>query len=108
MERLLDYFIPEKYVLDLRVDKFKKTISGEVEIFGEALAETIKFHAVDLEIKKVRVNGEKVDFEVKEGVLVITSIIPQKDLKVNISYRGRLNENMEGAYLSSYEHEGRK
>lgn len=107
MERLLDYFVPEKYVLDLKVDKFKKTISGEVEIFGEAVSETIKFYAVDLEIKKVLVNGEKADFEVKEGVIVITSIIPQKDVKVNILYSGRLNENMEGAYLSTYEYEGR-
>ena len=36
MERLLEYFEPEKYVLDLTVDKFKKTISGVVTVFGVA------------------------------------------------------------------------
>ena len=53
MERLLKYFVPEKYILDLYVDKSKKTIGGEVKVLGKALEETIKFHAVDLEISDV-------------------------------------------------------
>ena len=41
MERLLDYFVPEKYVLDLVVDKHAKTILGRVEVFGKSKAENI-------------------------------------------------------------------
>ena len=35
MEKFLDYFVPEKYILDLDIDKFKKTIGGKVTVFGE-------------------------------------------------------------------------
>ena len=58
MERLLDYFVPDHYNLDLEIDKFKKTIEGKVNVVGEALNETVKFHAVSLDILKVTVNGE--------------------------------------------------
>ena len=44
MERFLDYFVPERYKLDLFIDKHAKTISGTVEIIGKVLSETVKFH----------------------------------------------------------------
>ena len=55
MERLLKYFKPEKYVLNLFIDKFKKALKGEVKVFGEVLNETVKFHAVKLKILEVLV-----------------------------------------------------
>ena len=105
MERFLDYFVPEKYVLDLAIDKHKKTIGGVVKITGAAKAEKIKFHAVGLSVDEVMVNGEKVDFEVTDGVLTLFRV-PKSDLVVKVRYHGSLNENMEGAYLSTYEYRG--
>ena len=106
MERLLEYFVPERYMLDLEIDKYKKTIRGEVTVWGCAEAENIKFHAVGLSIDKVLVNGKKVKFEVADGVLTLFKV-PGSDLEVEIGYHGTLNKNMEGAYLSTYEYRGR-
>jgi len=106
VERLLDYFVPEKYVLDLAVDKVKKTILGRVEVFGKSKAENIKFHAVALSVDEVLVNGKKTDFEVKDGILTLFKV-PRSDLEVEIGYHGSLNENMQGAYLSTYEYNGK-
>lgn len=106
MERLLDYFVPEKYLLDLLIDKNAKSIGGRVCVTGVAKAESIKFHAVDLSIDEVLVNGKKTKFEVVDGVLTILKV-PRGDLGVEIGYHGFLNENMEGAYLSTYEYKGK-
>jgi len=106
MERFLEYFVPEKYELDLEVDKERKYIGGKVTVFGAAKAENIKFHAVGLSVREVLINGEKVDFEVEDGVLTLFKV-PRSDLRVEIGYDGSLNENMEGAYLSTYEYQGK-
>ncbi len=42
MERLLEHFEPEKYILELTVDKERKTIGGVVTVLGLAKAETVK------------------------------------------------------------------
>lgn len=106
MERLLDYFEPTKYRLNLIIDKHQKTIGGVVTIDGVAKAETVKFHAVELEIEKVSINGKKWDFEIENGVLTLEKV-PRSDLSIEVGYHGSLNENMEGAYLSTYEYDGR-
>ncbi len=106
MERLLEYFEPEKYVLDLEVDKGRKTIGGLVTVLGVAKAETVKFHAVGLSVSSVVVNGEKADFEITNGVLSVFKV-PRSEIRVEIGYEGGLNENMQGAYLSTYEYQGR-
>ena len=104
MERLIEYFVPEKYILNLEVDKHQKYIGGEVTVFGEAKNEVVKFHAVGLKIKKVLVDEKEVDFEHKDDLLNLNVEISKH--KVEIFYDGKLNENMEGAYLSTYEYEG--
>ena len=106
MERFLEYFEPEKYILDLEVDKGRKTIGGVVTVLGTAKAETVKFHAVGLSVSSVLVNGEKADFEVKDGFLSVFKV-PRSEIRVEIGYEGGLNENMQGAYLSTYEYQGR-
>ncbi len=106
MERLLEYFVPEKYILDLDIDKHAKTIGGTVTVEGQAKAENIKFHAVGLSVDSVIVNGKKADFEVADGVLTVFKV-PRSDLRVEIGYHGSLNENMQGAYLSTYEYRGK-
>ena len=74
MERFLDYFVPERYVLDLKIDKKAKTIGGKVKVTGEVLAETVKFHAVGLTIDFVKIDEktlEKADFQCEDGVLTL-------------------------------------
>ena len=71
MERLLQYFVPEKYTLDLIIDKFAKTIGGKVVVLGKALRKTVKFHAVGLEITSVLVDGKEADF--KAGIQANTA-----------------------------------
>ncbi len=106
MERLLDYFVPEKYTLDLTIEKAKKAISGKVLVTGVAKAENIKFHAVGLSVDFVKINGKTVGFSVEDGLLSVFEA-PRGDLEVEIGYHGSLNENMQGAYLSTYEYQGR-
>ena len=105
MEQLLDYFVPKTYQLNLGIDKVGKKIGGTVAIIGEALNETIKFHAVGMEISQVFVGEKKAKFEVKDGLLTVFDV-PVGKTTVLLSYVGALNENMEGAYLSTYEHNG--
>ncbi|MBR2725420.1 M1 family metallopeptidase [Candidatus Saccharibacteria bacterium] len=106
MERLLKYFKPEKYLLDLLIDKNKKTIGGEVTVCGEALSETVKFHAVGLKVTDVLVNDKKVEFKADGKVLEIEDVSLGEN-EIKIVYHGKLNENMQGAYLSTYEYKGK-
>ncbi len=105
MERFLDYFVPEKYNLALKIDKQAKTIGGKVTIWGVAKAAKIKFHAVGFSVTEVKANGKKADFEQRNGVLTLSKV-PRSDLRVEVDYYGALNENMQGAYLSTYEYQG--
>ena len=112
MERLLDYFVPEKYVLDLDIDKAKKYIGGKVTVFGSAKKDEIKFHAVGLKISKVLIENFEVEFLQRENLLILNlenlkHKVEFSKLKVTIFYEGKLNENMQGAYLSTYEYEGK-
>ncbi|MBR3230754.1 M1 family metallopeptidase [Candidatus Saccharibacteria bacterium] len=90
----------------MRIDKHLGTIGGVVTVLGEAKAETVKFHAVDLEIVDVLVNGEKAKFKIEDGVLVILAV-SLGEAEITIYYDGRLSNNMNGAYLSTYEYKGK-
>jgi len=104
VERLLDYFVPEKYVLDIYVDKQQKILRGKVTVNGESKNEIIKFHCVDLQVLKVIVNGTEVSHKYADDLLEVETGLGRNE--VEIEYEGRLNENMQGAYLSTYEYEG--
>ena len=106
MERLLEYFVPERYDLRFQFYLEEKMFSGIAVIMGEIKKEIVKFHAVNLEIKKVIVNGESVDYKLESDALVISGVKPGK-AEITIKYNGVLNENMEGVYLSTYEYKGK-
>ena len=106
MEKLLKFFTPEKYQLNLFLDKHKKTRQGTVTIFGKPKSETVKFHCVGTEVDFVKINGEKSDFDLEDGVLTLSSVL-SGDLTILVGFRGPLNENMQGAYLSTYKHNNR-
>ena len=105
MDRLLKYFEPEKYTLDLKIDKNKKIIGGVVTIVGEAKADKIKFHAVRLNVKDVKADGSVVKFTTVNDELEIE--VGKGKHEIVINYDGKLNENMQGAYLSTYQFKGK-
>ena len=105
MDRLLKYFEPEKYILNLKIDKTKKTIGGEVKVFGEAKTDQIRFHAVRLNVIDVKVDGNVVKFTTDNDELVVTAGKGKHEVLIN--YSGKLNENMQGAYLSTYQYKGK-
>ena len=84
------------------------------------------FHAVNMKIKKVVVDEEEAKFEHKDGILNVNVMFLKHNIKnekhnvkilkhtpdgekhtFKILYDGKLNENMEGAYLSTYELDGK-
>ncbi|MBQ3306327.1 M1 family metallopeptidase [Candidatus Saccharibacteria bacterium] len=105
MERLLDFFRPTNYQIDLNINKHKGVAKGVVAISGEpgpaAASGKIKLHAKDLTIDRVRKDGEIVKFAHGGEILEIPS-----GKTFEITYHFDLNTNMEGAYLSSYNHNG--
>ena len=106
MERFFDYFKPAHYSLDLKIEDEKTKISGVVFIEGEAKSDTIKFHAVRMEIKSVYLDGAKFDsFSHEDGVLTLKNISASMH-EVKIKFISHIEADMEGAYLSTYTHEG--
>ncbi|MBR6964766.1 M1 family metallopeptidase [Candidatus Saccharibacteria bacterium] len=101
MEQLLTYFKPKNYQLDLKIDKEKKTLKGKVVVRGTAKESTVKFHAVGLTIEKVKLSSAAVDF-VHENDEITIKNVPVEDVVITINYHSKLNENMQGAYLSTY------
>ena len=85
MDRLIKYFVPEKYVLDIEIDKHAKTVGGRVTITGMPKAENVKFHAVGLSVDWAKINGKEVDFELADGVLTVLKV-PQGDVTIEIGY----------------------
>ncbi len=104
MERFFDYFAPSHYDLDLKIDAEKTKITGVAQIRGAVKAETIKLHAVRMDIKSVFIDGAKFEgFTHSEGVLSLGGLaIGEHELK--IKFVSKIESDMEGAYLSTYEY----
>lgn len=101
MEQLLKYFTPKNYKLSLKLDKHQKTREGIIEISGHSESKNIKFHCVGTEVDFVRGNDKNLDFSLENG-LISCVVAPNCDLTLEIGFHGSLNENMQGAYLSTY------
>ena len=106
MERFFDYFTPEHYDLDLAINDEKTKINGVATIKGEAKNETIKLHAVRMEIKSVHLDGAKFeDFIHENDVLTIKHLVNGVH-ELKIKFISHIETDMEGAYRSTYEYEG--
>lgn len=106
MEQFLNNFKPKNYKLDLKIDKEKDSIDGNVIISGTPKSTDLLFHAVNMKIKDVKIDGQKVPFEHDDETLKIIFENDGKDLKIEIKFQEKLNKNMQGAYLSTYEYDG--
>lgn len=122
MERLIKYFIPEAYKVELRVNKTTEEIQGHVVISGEQVAPSLKLHARDLRISQVLINNQKVPFELDEnnqllflkssesqnGIKNSKNIVNSQKITIDIRYAFKLSHSMIGMYLSTYQYQGRK
>lgn len=127
MEQFLDYFIPEKYDLSLSIDKRDETLSGQLTITGHPNPNSpepvIKLHATDMDLIKVCYNNYFTDIcflgtnpaeiahhaSYEDDVLTIYNINPdpKTPVEIFIVFNRKLNHNMQGAYLSTYQHQGK-
>lgn len=105
MERLLQYFTPEHYDLNLKIDRTRDLIEGTVKIRGEAHTDIIKLHAVNLEILSAKSADNPLDFKHSSDTLEIPAPAPG-NVELKISFKTTLNKNMQGCYLSTYQHSG--
>ena len=108
MEHLIDFFKPKHYKLDLFLNKHQKILKGTVKILGQIQKPgLLKLHTVGQDIDFLRIDGKKVDFKIEDCVLTALAA-PLSDVEVEVGFHGPLNENMQGAYLSTYTYENRE
>lgn len=133
MERLLEYFKPEKYDLELFVFSDKEYIQGTVKVNGVLAGDVAKFHAVDMDIKEItfqalhwygsdvtptrsckyKYDGETIeialDDTMKQDLAKVHKINMDEDYEnrrlatFTVKYETKLNHNMQGCYVSTYD-----
>lgn len=123
MERLQTLFTPHHYQLDLTIDRSAESIVGKVNITGQAHHHTIKLHAHELKIDSINFSftghvTETCPFTYQEDIITITlpsdaPISTQTDpattaqpLTLAIQFSAPLRHDMQGCYLSTYQHQG--
>lgn len=108
MDKLLTYFTPTHYQLNLRIDRQTETLEGIATITGQPHAERIRLHAVNLQISDLRVNDQKLDYiyNGEEIAIALPEGSHDTELSLQITYSAQLSRDMQGCYLSTYEYEG--
>ena len=108
MERFLDYFIPKNYQLNFEINKAAATLSGIATITGTAKTSRIKLHAVNLAINKITTKSQpNPKFTYDQNQTIILNVKPGPQT-ITIHYHTKLNTNMQGAYLSTYQYQGQE
>ncbi len=116
MERLLEYFIPEHYQLELSISRKSERITGQVTITGQILQNVVKFHAVDMNIASVEFQASdqansrhecKYQYDGQTLEISVTDDMRGYDsASFYIQYTTQLNHNMQGCYVSTYNYNG--
>ena len=106
MERLLDYFVPENYQINLKINKTTEKVEGHATITGVAQGDLIKLNSVRLKISAVTLNGAPADFTVSDEYLEIKGSEFNQKVTIEVDYAHDLNRNMVGTYLSTYNYDG--
>lgn len=132
MERFLDYFEPDNYELMECFWRDSEKFKGTVYITGwlRPRKDCIRLHAVGLDIDEIEwhpiadgfievsryLGSEPCDFKYQDGVIEIP-ISPKMQeilneyrnnnyLRIDIKFHRKLNRNMQGCYLSTYDWRG--
>ena len=104
----MGYFAPERYDLAFRINKTKTKITARAEITGEVKQGEIRLHSVDLDIKTVLVDGVETDrYRTENGELHIPDL-ENGTHSIIVNYSFVPTANMEGAYLSTFKHNGKE
>lgn len=125
MERFLDYFIPQHYALELCFHRERESLTGKVEISGTLQQNSVKLHAVELDIQSITwrpyaENDPEYDFipcdfnEIPDGLEIPFDASMRKMLAeasdnvivLQIKFSAQLGQNMQGCYLSTYDYHG--
>lgn len=132
MERFLDYFKPHHYQLEECLWRVSEQFKGKVEIIGALLGDSIKLHAVGLQVEKIEWRPRVTDYEGPsaeydymacgsthtDGVITIPVTAEMRAildecqdenyLIIKVNFSGKLSHNMQGCYLSTYDFNGKE
>ena len=121
--RLYRQFIPENYKLTIEVNREKMTFSGHVVIFGKKVGRPSKrltFHQKNLKIsdsvvtnhakdkKSIKIDRANNHKSYDEVRLHSPDLIYPGQYEVELSFEGKITDNMTGLYPCYFEHEGKK
>lgn len=112
VKRLVKWFRPEHYQLDINQNAERMTFSGSVEITGAITKKAIsdkKFylHGADLSIQQIKVNGKPVHYkgcpEAQEiEVMLEEPVYSTSKLVVYVEFSGAVTKQMHGLYPCFY------
>ncbi len=104
---------PKSYKIELGLDPDKLSFGGRVLISGILTSDSneVTLHTADLKIRSAKINNFDVTTKTskKEDELTLRSDLKFKSGKIDIeiTYSGKINENMHGIYPSNFAHEGK-
>ena len=84
MEQLANYFTPELYEIELRINKDTEQVQGRVKIQGTAKSSTVKLHAKNLKIHQLTINQRPVTFteDTAAETISFTSQVPDAEISI--------------------------
>lgn len=109
IDRLLTYFIPENYNLSLTLDRENRHFDGVVDIKGAVTThdKVARFHAKDLTIERVIVDGKVADYSLSNDELRVShDDLTQGSHLITISFSGTITDPMHGLYPCYFTHDG--
>ncbi len=110
VSRLLEYFSPTHYTLDLDIDRTARTFRGTVTIDGTATGDEIKVHAHELVIDNALIDGKEASFTLgkDDEVTISRPDLIAGEHTVSITYHGSISDSLHGLYPCYFTHEGQK
>lgn len=112
VSRLIDFFVPEHYDLQLTIDGSNRKFNGTVTITGNATADNqaIKLHAKDLTITAAKIDDTAASYEPGDNdeLSLTAETIASGAHTITVSFTGTITDQMHGLYPCYYEHDGQK
>lgn len=104
IRRLLDYFAPQHYQLQLNIEPEQSRFSGQVTVTGETVGKQARLHSKDLDILSVKTErNDSPDWRLSEDELIIDDTANE----ITVQFQGQLSDTaMNGLYLCKYRQDG--